>query len=128
MHCPALVRCHFPYSIDETPGDTSTRGLRHVHSKPEALSHRNAAGESMKFVVTTIVIAALAGIGAYFSWANNKMLSVILAFVTLIAGLIGMIGAFVLAVAGIFKILPILLFILGVWLVFRNVKSNDEVV
>lgn len=82
----------------------------------------------MKFVVTTIVIAALAGIGAYFSWANNKMLSVILAFVTLIAGLIGIIGAFVLAVAGIFKILPILLFILGVWLVFRNAKSNDEVV
>lgn len=80
----------------------------------------------MGLTTTAIVIAVLAGIGTYYSWNNNKGLSMGLALVTAIAGAVGTIGAFFWALGVVFKLLPLILLALGVWFIYRHLTRKDE--
>lgn len=79
----------------------------------------------MSFTVTTIVIAVLAGVGAYTAWSSNKALSLGLAALTAFAGALGVIGAFLWALGMLFKLLPLVLLAFGIWLIYRNVTRED---
>ena len=81
--------------------------------------------EHMSFTVTAIVIAVLAGLGAYAAWSSNKALSLGLAALTALAGALGVIGAFLWALGVVFKLLPLALLAFGVWLIYRNVTRED---
>lgn len=78
----------------------------------------------MGFTVTAIVIAVLAGIGTFYAWDRNKGLSMGLAVITLLAGAVGTVGAFVAALSFFFRILPILLMVGGVWLIWKVIQKN----
>lgn len=78
----------------------------------------------MGFTVTAIVIAVLAGIGTFYTWDRNKGLSMGLAVITLLAGAVGTVGAFVAALSFFFRILPILLMVGGVWLIWKVIQKN----
>ncbi|AKK11674.1 hypothetical protein [Corynebacterium uterequi] len=80
----------------------------------------------MGITATSIVVAVLAGIGSYYSWNNNKPLSMILGIVTMLAGTVGAVGAFFHALGLIFKLLPILLMILGAWWVYTMFRSHSS--
>lgn len=80
----------------------------------------------MGTTITAIVIAVLAGVGAFYSWDRNRGLAAGLAVVTLLAGAIGTLGAFVAALGLFFRLLPILFVVLGVWLVYRYIKSRRD--
>lgn len=78
----------------------------------------------MGFTVTTIVIAVLAGVGAYFSWNENRLVSLACGVVCAIASAIATIAAFVWAVAVVFKLLPIILLVIAIWLIYRAVAKR----
>lgn len=78
----------------------------------------------MGFTVTAIVIAVLAGIGTFYTWDRNKGLSMGLAVITLLAGAVGTIGAFVAALGLFFRILPLLLMVGGIWLIWKVIQKN----
>ena len=80
----------------------------------------------MGTTITAIVIAVLAGVGAFYSWDRNRGLAAGLAVVTLLAGAIGTLGAFAAALGLFFRLLPILFVVLGVWLVYRYIKSRRD--
>lgn len=80
----------------------------------------------MGATITAIVIAVLAGIGTYYTWERNKGLSMGLAVVTAIAGAVGTLLAFVQALALVFKLLPILLLALGIWLIWKVARSRNN--
>lgn len=80
----------------------------------------------MGTTVTAIVIAALAGVGTYYSWNENRGLSTGLALVTLIAGIVGTIGAFMAAVGLFFRLLPLIFVVLGVWLLFKLLTRDKD--
>ena len=82
----------------------------------------------MGTTVTAIIIAALAGVGTYYSWNDNRGLSIGLAAVTLIAGIVGTIGAFFATVSLFFSLLPLLFVALGIWLLFKLLTrdNNDQ--
>lgn len=78
----------------------------------------------MGTTMTSIIVAVLAGIGTFYTWNDNKVLSLILALVTLVAGIIGTIGAFISALGLFFKLLPILFVAFGIYLVVKIVQKN----
>lgn len=80
----------------------------------------------MGTTVTAIVIAVLAGIGAFYSWNRNKGLAMGLAVVTLLAGVVGTIGAFVATLSLFFQLLPLIFVVLGIWLLYRIVRSRRD--
>lgn len=78
----------------------------------------------MGTTLTAIIIAVLAGVGAFYSWDRNKGLAMGLAVVTLLAGAVGTIGAFIAALGFLLKILPILFVALGVWLIVKIARKD----
>ncbi|WP_333620256.1 hypothetical protein [Dietzia sp.] len=78
----------------------------------------------MGFTLTAIIIAVLAGVGAYFAWSQNRMVAIACGVVCAVASSFAIIAAFVKAVALIFKLLPILLLVLAIWLIYRAVTKR----
>ncbi|AWT25748.1 MULTISPECIES: hypothetical protein [Corynebacterium] len=75
--------------------------------------------------LTTLILGAIAGLGAYWAWDQNRRgLSVGLGVLTLILAVVAVVTAFAGAVAVIFKLLPILLIVLVGWLGFRQLQKK----
>lgn len=79
----------------------------------------------MGTTMTSIIIAILAGIGTFYTWNEHKGLSMLLAVVTLVAGLIGTLGAFIAALSLFFKLLPVIFVALGVYLIIKVTQKNS---
>lgn len=81
----------------------------------------------MGFTLTATIIAVLAGVCAYFAWRENRMLSILCGFICLIASMLAIIAAFAKAVALLFKLLPIVLLVIAIWLIYSAVtKDRDD--
>ncbi|AWB82510.1 hypothetical protein C3B44_09235 [Corynebacterium yudongzhengii] len=80
----------------------------------------------MGTTATAIIIAILAGIGTVYTWDTNKLLSLALAAVTMIAGIIGTVGAFISALGLFFKLLPLVLVGVGIYLIYKVVQKNRD--
>ena len=80
----------------------------------------------MGFTLTATIIAVLAGIAAYFSWRENRMVSIVCGFICAIASSLAIIAAFIKAVAVVFKLLPIILLVLAIWLIYRAVTKDRD--
>lgn len=77
--------------------------------------------------LTTLILGAISGAGAWFSWdQNRKGLSVALTVLTLIFAVIAISTAFAGAVAVVVKLLPILLIILVAWLGFKQLQNKSS--
>lgn len=77
--------------------------------------------------LTTLILGAISGAGAWFSWdQNRKGLSVALTVLTLIFAVIAISTAFAGTVAVVIKLLPILLIILVAWLGFKQLQNKSS--
>lgn len=77
--------------------------------------------------LTTLILGAISGAGAWFSWdQNRKGLSVALTVLTLVFAVIAISTAFAGAVAVVVKLLPILLIILVAWLGFKQLQNKSS--
>jgi CHASE2 domain-containing sensor protein len=77
--------------------------------------------------LTTLILGAISGAGAWFAWdQNRKGLSVALTVLTLIFAVIAISTAFAGAVAVVVKLLPILLIILVAWLGFKQLQNKSS--
>lgn len=72
------------------------------------------------------VIAFLGGAAAYYSWNQNKAISVVAALIGTIAAAVAVILAFVGAVLLIFRIIPILLLVGLLWLLWRRFADRSS--
>ena len=64
--------------------------------------------------ITSLIIAALGGAAAFYSWRQNAMVALISAGVCLVASIIAVITGLASTVAVVFKLLPWLLLALGI--------------
>ncbi|MEZ2122326.1 MULTISPECIES: hypothetical protein [unclassified Corynebacterium] len=74
--------------------------------------------------VTFTVLAVITGVAGFFTWERNKMYSLALGAATIVLASIALILAFVGAVVGIFKILPILLILVGCYILYRRLGTS----
>lgn len=80
----------------------------------------------MGFTLTATIIAVLAGIAAFFAWRENRMISIVCGFICAIASALAILAAFIKAVALVFKLLPIILLVLAIWLIYRAVTKDRD--
>lgn len=80
----------------------------------------------MGFTLTATIIAVLAGIAAFFAWRENRIISIVCGFICAIASALAILAAFIKAVALVFKLLPIILLVLAIWLIYRGVTKPDS--
>ena len=80
----------------------------------------------MGISLTTIIIAVLAGAGAYFAWEKSRAASIAMGMVCIIASASALVSAIFSALAIVFKILPLLLLAGGAWLVWRAIGKKDS--
>ena len=80
----------------------------------------------MGFTLTTIIIAALAGYGAYSLWNKNRFFGLILASVAGIAAVLAFVAILFQAVAVTFKLLPLIVVGLVAWLIYLAVRSRND--
>ena len=80
----------------------------------------------MGFTLTATVIAVLAGVAAFFAWRENRMVSIVCGFICAIAASLAILAAFVKAVALVFKLLPIILLVLAIWLIYRALTKDRD--
>lgn len=80
----------------------------------------------LETTITASLIAALAGVGTYYSWERNRLLSALLAVVTAGAAVVAALFAFIGALALIFQILAILLLLLGIWLIWKVATRGSK--
>lgn len=80
----------------------------------------------MGFTLTATIIAVLAGIAAFFAWRENRMVSIVCGFICAIASALAILAAFIKAVALVFKLLPIILLVLAIWLIYRAVTKDRD--
>ena len=76
--------------------------------------------------ITSLIIAALGGAAAFYSWRQNSMVALASAAVCLIASGIAVITGLASTVAIVFKLLPWLLLALGIWLVYRMLTTRNS--
>lgn len=76
--------------------------------------------------ITSLIIAALGGAAAFYSWRQNAMVALISAGVCLVASIIAVITGLASTVAVVFKLLPWLLLALGIWLVYRMITNRNS--
>ncbi|MCK7638016.1 hypothetical protein M0E82_08410 [Corynebacterium sp. P7202] len=73
--------------------------------------------------VTFTVLAVCTAVAGFFTWERNKGVSFLLGGATIVLSSIALILAFVGAVVGFFKILPILLLLVGCYILYRRLGS-----
>ena len=77
--------------------------------------------------ITSLIIAALGGAAAFYSWRQNAMVALISAGVCLLASVVAVITGLASTVAVVFKLLPwLLLLALGIWLVYRMITNRNS--
>ena len=76
--------------------------------------------------ITSLIIAALGGVAAFYSWRQNSLVALASAGVCVIASIIAVITGLASTVAVVFKLLPWLLLALGIWLVYRLVSNRKS--
>ncbi|WP_291477829.1 hypothetical protein [Corynebacterium sp.] len=77
--------------------------------------------------LTTLILGALSGAGAWFAWDQDRRgLSVALTVLTLIFAVVAISSAFAGAVALVVKLLPILLIILVAWLGVKQLQNKSS--
>ena len=76
--------------------------------------------------ITSLIIAALGGAAAFYSWRQNAMVALISAGVCLLASVVAVITGLASTVAVVFKLLPWLLLALGIWLVCRMITNRNS--
>lgn len=76
--------------------------------------------------ITSLIIAALGGAAAFYSWRQNAMVALISAGICLVASIIAVITGLASTVAVVFKLLPWLLLALGIWLVYRMLTNRNS--
>ncbi|WP_156515227.1 hypothetical protein [Dietzia timorensis] len=75
---------------------------------------------------TTIVIAALAGYGAYSFWDKNRFIGLCLASVSGVAAVVAFFILLFQAVALTFKLLPLIVVGVVVWLIYLGIQSRND--
>lgn len=80
----------------------------------------------MGFTLTTIIIAALAGYGAYSFWNKNRFVGLILASVGGIAAILAFFAILFQAVAITFKLLPLIVVGVVAWLIYLTIRSRND--
>ena len=73
--------------------------------------------------VTFTVLAICTAASGFFTWDRNKGVSLLLGGATVVLSSIALILAFVGAVVGFFKFLPILLLLAGCYILYRRLSS-----
>lgn len=77
--------------------------------------------------LTTLILGALSGAGAWFAWDQDRRgLSVALTVLTLIFAVVAISSAFAGTVALVVKVLPILLIILVAWLGVKQLQNKSS--
>lgn len=76
--------------------------------------------------LTALIIAALAGVGAYFAWSENRAVSIGLGVVCVVASAVAVLMAFLGTLALVFKLLPLVVLVIGVWFVWRAIDSEEK--
>ncbi|MEY8564944.1 hypothetical protein AALF15_00025 [Corynebacteriaceae bacterium 7-707] len=77
--------------------------------------------------LTTLILGALSGAGAWFAWDQDRRgLSVALTVLTLIFAVVAISSAFAGTVALVVKLLPILLIILVAWLGVKQLQNKSS--
>lgn len=76
--------------------------------------------------ITSLIIAALGGAAAFYSWRQNVLVALISAGVCLLASVVAVITGLASTVAVVFKLLPWLLLALGIWLVYRMITNRNS--
>lgn len=77
--------------------------------------------------LTTLILGALAGAGAWMSWEQDRRgLSVGLTVLTLIFAVVAISTAFAGTVALVVRLLPILLILLVAWLGFKQLQKKSS--
>ncbi|MDH2456584.1 hypothetical protein QDW14_08885 [Corynebacterium bovis] len=79
-----------------------------------------------KTTVIAVIVAVLAAVGAYALWSRSRAASVALGLVCLVASAVAVLTAFIGAVAVAFKILPIILLILGIVIVWKAFSGRSS--
>lgn len=75
--------------------------------------------------LTTLILGAVAGLGAYWAWSQERRgLSVALGVLTFIFAVIALSTAFAGAVSLVFKLLPLLLIVLVIWLGIKQLQKK----
>ncbi|WP_080793693.1 hypothetical protein [Corynebacterium pacaense] len=70
--------------------------------------------------ITACIIALLGGAAAYYSWNDNRTLSLIVAVVATLSAAVAVVAAFLGAVIMIFRLIPLLLLFGLLWLLWRR--------
>jgi CHASE2 domain-containing sensor protein len=77
--------------------------------------------------LTTLILGALSGAGAWFSWdQDRKGLSVALTVLTLVFAVVAISTALAGTVALVMKLLPILLIVLVAWLGVKQLQNKSS--
>ena len=80
----------------------------------------------MGFTLTTIIIAALAGYGAYSCWNKNRLIGLCLASVSGVAGVLAFFALLFQAVAITFKLLPLIVVAAVAWFIYLGIRSRRD--
>lgn len=80
----------------------------------------------MGFTLTTIIIAALVGYGAYSFWNKNRVIGMSLATVAGIAAVLAFFAILFQAVAITFKLLPLIVVGVVAWLIYLAIRSRND--
>ncbi len=82
----------------------------------------------LETTIIASVIALLGGAAAYYGWRNHKLVSLLGGAIGIIAAAVAIIGAFIGALAVIFKIIPVLILAGLIWLLWRifGNRSTDS--
>lgn len=80
----------------------------------------------MGFTLTTIIIAALAGYGAYSFWNTNRFVGLILASLSGVAAVLAFFAILFQAVAITFKLLPLIVVGVVAWLIYLAIRSRND--
>jgi uncharacterized membrane protein YfcA len=77
--------------------------------------------------LTTLILGALSGAGAWFAWDQDRRgLSVALTVLTLVFAVVAISTALAGTVALVMKLLPILLIVLVAWLGFKQLQNKSS--
>ena len=80
----------------------------------------------MGFTLTTIIIAALAGYGAYSFWNKNRFVGLCLASVSGVAAVLAFFALLFQAVAITFKLLPLIVVAAVAWFIYLGIRSRRD--
>lgn len=80
----------------------------------------------LETTIIASVIALVGGAAAYYGWQNHKLVSIIGGAVGIVAAAVAIIGAFIGALAVIFKLIPILILVGIIWLLWKIFGSRSS--